>query len=1181
MKRLEELKRPRDRFARSINVERDAGSEAVAGYLPVGRAIEVINRFARALDREDVEAAMSITGPYGSGKSSLALMIDALLGPERAADRLSSSGLLRDVAPEALQRIDAARARFGAAKSGFIRAVVTAQREPIAVTVARAVEHGLERFPATAQNRARVQGLRKEAAGLMAAADRGVPDVHTVRELVRNVAAIAPVLLLIDEFGKNLEAFAENGADSDLFLLQELAEWSRGGDGIPLALVTLQHMAFDEYATGATSSQRREWAKVQGRFEDVPFVDSPAQTRALIGAAFEKPSRTFARVQADWAAKQAKALKTLGITDLASDEKTLAACWPLHPIALAVLPDLCERYGQNERTLFSFLAGHEPNSVAAMLGETQWDGKTDLPVVRLDALYDYFIESATNLVAISANASRWLEIDTRIRDASGLKAPTRRVLKAIGILNLVSAGGSIRASADLIAYAAADGRSGTRSPREVLARVGELEAAGLITHRDFADEYRVWQGSDFDLRNALEVARRRSEMEPPATLMNRVFPLEPAVAGRHSHQTGTLRAFQRSWSSGEATAIEPLTSADRFDGTVLYTLSAEAPTRAVTRCESEKPVAFVTTSRAEAVVAGAIEIAAIDEVLSQSPELEKDWVARRELAERRFEAQRVLAAAVHAAYGSEECQWHACRPGERRRWRSSYLTNLSAALSVLADDWYDASPRIRNDLIMRHELSSQAAKARRLLAEAMIRAEDSPTLGINGAGPEATLYRSTLGATGLHRTGKNGWSFGEPPPSSGVSDVWKKLIASLTSATESRVNVVTIYRELASPPFGVREGLAPLLLMVALLIYADELALFEHGTFRPNVTDDVAERLMRNPGNFAIKFFASRRGARSHLLRALDASMRREGVVAATARPMGTVVNATAALVRVVNGVPEYARRTRTLSSEALAVRSALMRATEPDELLFKDIPEALQHRAVSAKGSLPVPAAEQLADRIVAAVIEATRAYPHLLARIRAAVDEHVGGGRGMARELLATHARELEGRITDSQLKKLVVALSADIPDDDSWLAYIAMILSGTPPEAWSDEDAGQFFAVVADVGAAFRRLYALSADLAASDPEFDALRMVVTRPDGSEWVRLVGLTAGERATTSSVVDGAVDAIASGLGVNPTRARDILIASLAEKAFDGTKPGETDSNAAITYDRTEAATNRRRSAR
>ena len=112
-KKLIDLKAPRPRFARSINVERDAGSSAIDGYLPVGRAIDALDRLATALGRNDVEVALSITGPYGSGKSSLAIIIDALLGPKDDPARRAAEELLVDVAPRTLERLHLALERLG------------------------------------------------------------------------------------------------------------------------------------------------------------------------------------------------------------------------------------------------------------------------------------------------------------------------------------------------------------------------------------------------------------------------------------------------------------------------------------------------------------------------------------------------------------------------------------------------------------------------------------------------------------------------------------------------------------------------------------------------------------------------------------------------------------------------------------------------------------------------------------------------------------------------------------------------------------------------------------------------------------------------------------------------------------------------------------------------------------
>ena len=153
----------------------------------------------------------------------------------------------------------------------------------------------------------------------------------------------------------------------------------------------------------------------------------------------------------------------------------------------------------------------------------------------------------------------------------------------------------LRASRAVVCEGVADGNTGTRDHREVAARLNDLEKAGLLTWRDFADEYRVWQGSDFDLKNAIHLGRRRMLDESPARVLARVLPLDPLVAARHSHQTGTLRAFTRGWIDPDVPSVAGLGATDRGDGLALYVLGPEPPTEAIQIGPESKPVTFVVS----------------------------------------------------------------------------------------------------------------------------------------------------------------------------------------------------------------------------------------------------------------------------------------------------------------------------------------------------------------------------------------------------------------------------------------------------------------------------------------------------------------------------------------------------------------------------------------------------------
>jgi hypothetical protein len=1165
MTRLIDLKAPKQRFARSINVERDSDGSAIEGYLPVGRAIDVIYRLASALDRSDTERALSVTGPYGSGKSSLAVVIDALIAPANDSARIKADTFLKEVSPEISNTMNSARSRLGASKSGFIRASATASREPVVSTVLRALSNGVTRFPPPARQKAEITRIRSALRKMCAdfeGSQRIRPDTRGIRQMVAELTEIAPVLILIDEFGKNLEAFADDASNSDLFLLQELAEWTHGKDGLPLAVVTLQHMAFDEYASGTSATQRREWAKVQGRFEDIAFVDSPAQTRFLISAAFGDAKPPLRSAVDGWSQEQAENLTRLGTGHLSLSSSMLAACWPLHPIALAVLPDLCERYGQNERTLFSFLAGHEPLSVATFLRQTDWNRKGQLPVVHLDRLYDYFVESAATMVSVSSAASRWIEIDNRIRDAQGVSSASLRVLKTVGLLNLISASGALRASKTMVCFAAADGQVGTTTEQAVANELAELERIGIVTYREFADEYRVWQGSDFDLKSAIEVSHRRLRDEKSAIVLERVCPLGPVVASRHSHETGTLRVFDRHWVDQTMEIIEPLGDGARADGSLIYVLGPDAPASAVERRTGGRPVAFVTTADASDLVAAAREMAAIDDVLSTTVELKNDWVAKRELLERQIEARAIIDRELERAYGSANGRSIALTfrgNSPRSKWMVIECPSISAGLSAVADDWYDKAPPVHNDLANRLELTSQIAKARRLLIEAMLTAPEQEGLGILGFGPERTLHLSVLQEFGLHQLQGESWGFCEPPPTSGVRQTWDRLSQLLTSATSHRRRVSEIYDELAAPPYGIRPGIGSLLVIVALIVYSEEVALYEHGTFKPSLTGDICERLIRNPVNFEIKHFALRAGSRAELLTQIAVHLKiRAGPQVKNGR-VNSALTIVSRLVGLMGMLPEYSKRTEFVSSDARLVRGELLQATEPDALLFSAIPLALGKEPIGPTGHYDVRAIRGIAMRTYRAMLELQQAYPKMLEEIRSTLQEQLRGPEEGLRESLVVRARDLRGKVIEPALARLVAALIADIPGDDEWAEYVAMSVTGVPPGSWSDDDRRRFFGQLHDVGSTFRRIEALNADVRSRGESFEALRVTVTRSDGAEAARLVWVDDSRRNLLEPIIQSAIETTRKHSG-SDTEARDLLLAMLAEADLLSTEMQLTD---------------------
>ena len=1122
----------RGRFARSANLERDADRpEPLEGYIVTDRALDAVERIATIAAAGRAGGAWSLTGPYGSGKSSLGLLLDAALGPSDGT-RQRAWELIEEASSPVGELIRQAHQRHRTQESGFHRGLTTANREPLTHTVLRglyaAVLRKYGKIPPASEFRAAktLRGALEDTAS--DDPRRTGPSPAAMVEIARGLAEDAPLLLIIDEFGKNIEAIRDD-SNADPYLLQQLAEAGQGS-GLPIFILTLQHLSFEDYLAGADSARCRDWAKVQGRFEDIAYVESAHQTRALIGTVFNINDDGLQDRIARWARPHAEVMQSLGVADLA-DPNIVASCYPLHPMATMVLPELCNRYGQHERTLFSFLTSPDTASAASFLATSELPDHGPIPSLGLETVYDYFVTSGV-LAAMSATRSRrWIEIVTRLRDTHGLSKRQTRTAKTIALLNLVSTTGTIRASSRMLAL----------TDIRVNETLVDLEAAGIIIYRDFVDEYRVWQGTDVDIRRLLDVAHQQVLRQPLVEILSAVDQPLPVVAARHSAEHDVLRVFARRYSDGSE-QVQPLDPFSPYDGEVLLVVGSDGLIPSLAKSTATaKPVAVAIPSDVAAIDRAAREVVAVTNAL-QDPGVETDWVARRELGERLAETRAVLDHSIITTFNTNACRWillDASGEIELPNGRGS------VALSAVADRAYSSTPIVRNEMLNRTDLTSQGAKARRVLIEAMIKHGADRGLGLDGYGPEVAMYRSFLERTGLHSyDARNGTMVFCKPTDRSLRPAWDLLEDEFKRAKTRRIDLRDVYAALVSPPVGMKAAVIPVFVTAALLAFSDEIAIYEHGTFKPLLTPVLSERMVRNPGHFQIKHFANTTGARRQVIDAFT-----EHLPIRTSFRKHRVPNVLAIvgnLVSQMRNLDRYTLRTRNLTSVTLKARDTLMRAVEPDELLFDNLPNAVGFRPIPA--DMEVYSGAHVYAKLIGTVLdELNRCQDKLLNDLFQLLLETSAETTRLA---ITGQAAALENEVLNPTIRAFVLTLANDGVDTDTdWINAIATVVAEKAPTEWTDDDLKRFRRELPEQLAAFQRLVALHAEHRADGGGgFNALRVTITRSDGSEHIRLVGIDQNQRHHVEKALDGILAKLTDILG-SSHRAQKTLLALLGER--------------------------------
>jgi hypothetical protein len=1029
------------RYQRAVRIDADLGNAAaLEGFVCTGTFQRALTTVADQL-AQTRQGAYTWTGPYGGGKSSLILALAGLLGPK---------GAVREKA----------------------RAVLGAPTSERLTQAFRPGPAGWRVVP--------IVGARRDAASVIwqglvdAGAVRTEPKRLTSEHVIDTLMSIARrpahsgLLLVIDELGKLLEHAASG--DGDLHLFQELAERASRSDG-RLVVIGVLHQSFDEYANRLGRHVRDEWSKVQGRFLDVPLQVTGLEQLEILGRAIQgKPSddRIAGLVDKVAAALHRYRPDTPGMID-----RQLLRCWPLHPITACLLgPISRRRFAQNQRSLFAFLNSHEPGGFQEFLAHGQ---TSDLYTA--DKLFDHLRLNLEASILASPDGHRWaLAVDAveraQQRDAD---AQDLVLLKTIALVDLFRDRSGLFATEEVMRTAIPG--IGAKPLRERLAR---LRAWSVVTYREHMSSYSIYAGSDFDLQAALEVA---AEQVGPIDIgrLKQVANLRPVVAKRHYHTHGTLR-----WFDVDVVALNDLDRrvADLAPSAAMGQFLLVVPQPDDSDRDARHRVAVAATKATTPLGLGlflssrrlyelAQKALALEHVRSHRSELAGDPVARREVEARAAQCANELESEVRRAFAGAE--WTV---GGLRREDVGGLAGLTRIASELADSVYVDAPRLFNELLNRTTPGSNAIAAQKTLLKAMVSNPATPRLGIEGFPAEGGLYESLLVRTGLHRVDTTGAVRFQKPPRTDpahLTPLWKATDEFLKRAATTPISAAELYALWRAPPFGVREGLRPVLLIAYLQSRAARYTVYLNGQLEVALTDLTIDRLTSNPSALSVRAFDA--GDRARRLFAELGSIVEATSSAPTLDPDDTVALAKA-VVGLVKAQPAFVHRTQRLSPAALAVRAAIRAATDPHILLHESLPATLDDLV----GCTPAPidaAVSVLRD----ALNELSEAYGSTLnaldATLRRELD--VEGVPDLA--ALRERATCISGLTGDFRVEAFITRMSAytaSRPDIEG----IASLATSKPPRDWSDADVDRAHLEIASLAQQFNRAEAFARVKGRSD-------------------------------------------------------------------------------------------------
>jgi len=988
-------------YQRSIRVDADIGrADALSGYICHATANSVIDGMCKQLAGTN-QRCFTWTGPFGGGKSSLAVAL---------ASALHSDKNLRIKAREAL-RLDS--------KPAFNKAFP--------------VRNGWLLVPAVGRRGSVVSELH---ASLRRAQGRNVDgrSKPTSQSLIAELLEEAKsrpqdgVLVIIDEMGKFLEASALNSGD-DVYFFQELAEAAARSEG-RLVVVGVLHQSFAQYSARLGIDTRDDWAKVQGRYVDLPFVAASDEVVELIGRAIE--TKRCPDWMADASHAIADAIRTRRPAVGKDFANSLKACWPLHPAMAALLGPISKRqFGQNERSTFGFLSSVEPHGFRAYLNSTlveqaSWYRPSDY--------WDYLRSNLEPAILASPDGHRWSQAVEAVERAEAKTGDDLLVamIKNIAVIDLFRNGSGLAADAAVI--------SSLFYPRpaaELDVALKKLSDLKVALFKSYTGAWSVFEGSDFDIDAAIAQALAASPGIDYARLAQ-LMGLHPVVAKRHYHETGSMRWMELSLCSIEQ--AEKISADYRPKKGEFGIFILALPSKGMKPRDARKRAQACAKLRPWPVMIGipenharigelSAELVALEQVKDRH-ELSGDAVARREvyarLAATRANLEDQLQAAVSLA------KWHdgsdqVVEPGAK----------LSPVASELAEELFGDSPQVWSELVNRDSVSSNSVKARRDLLHAMINAEGQEALGFEGYPAERGLYETLLKRTELHRQDASGAWRCMPPDdrfATGFKAMWDETRA-LFLDSGARVGAHEIYALWSAAPFGMKLGIQPVVLTAFLLAHKANIAVYKDGMFLPRLTDFEIDECLQDPDRFSLRWVAIDED-KNRILEGISKLLAEIGENAGAADPL----EAARGLVAMVFNLPEWARRTSRLGQTAKEMRDMLLKASDPHKVLFVDLASLLG----AEDGKAYVKA-------LRAPLQELAGAYGKMLSEVEGKMLSALDASRDDL-EALRERAKSVSGISGDFQMDGFATRL-ANYDGSRASLEGILALAAERPPRDWVD--------------------------------------------------------------------------------------------------------------------------------
>lgn len=610
-----------------------------------------------------------------------------------------------------------------------------------------------------------------------------------IKTVAENISSLySGVFVVFDEFSKFIES-RSTGLSQQLKVLQDVFEIAtRSGETAQVHICCINHKRLSNYTKSIPSDGLSSFKTIDGRVEEINFTRTIGENYWIISKALIK-KKSFEGFWKEYSLNHQNEFKWYvdnGFVDYEVQDDLFKGCFPLSPLAAYSLIQLSEMVAQNERTLFTFISDNDSASLNSFIHNNSSN------TYRVDSIYDYF---SPLLAKEEENETKnsWIKAESILSQL--VDEEDRKIIKTIAVSQIIRDSRRFPSTFEYLEKAL--------DVEDLSSRLDSLENRSYLVKDFVTNSYALSSYSTKDIKRAIQEYRATHRTFNVSETMKTISSLRFIPVRKYNAEHKMVRYYKMEYI--EASVFCSLASLrndqDVLSDGVIYQVYFSSDTSV-----EQVRKAYSNLKKDHCVIVAVASTVLSDKELS----LISDYCALFDLCFSKkidtllLNEMRILRDTMKSSIRSFLQELFV---------NSQFLseTDYSSVPEIMncqLENTYSFTPTINNELLNKHSISKVYQKSRNIIVQRVLSGQtDFSDLSETSA--EMSVYNSVFNS-----------------PGNGVDEIVVNIERKLKSLEGKKEAFSSITKMLTEAPYGIREGVIPLLVAKAISDLPDHFVMY-------------------------------------------------------------------------------------------------------------------------------------------------------------------------------------------------------------------------------------------------------------------------------------------------------------------------------------------------------------------